>query len=165
MTLSHEHESRVHLLRRLIEALTEELNLPIKGGRSTTLRLRPRRRGLEPDECYWIASEKLVRSKDELDLRVDPPPDLALEIEVSHSALDRFGIYAALRVPEIWRFDGQELSFHLLNADGEYIITEQSHAFPQIKPADLLRFLVLQGQIDENAVLRQFRAWVRQLEN
>src|SRR5208282_5710304 len=74
MTLSHEHESYAHLLGRFIVALTEELGLPIKGGGSTTFRRRKRRRGLEPDESYWIANESLVCDKVRIDLRTDPPP-------------------------------------------------------------------------------------------
>jgi Uma2 family endonuclease len=162
MTLSHEHENRVHLLRRLVEAFTEELNLPLKGGRSTTLRRRRKQRGLEPDECYWIASEPLVRDKDVINLRRDPPPDLALEIDVSQSSVPRMPIYAALRVPEVWRFDGQNLTFFALDTQGNYVVVTHSRAFPQLTPADLLRFLTLRGQEDENAILRQFRAWVRQ---
>lgn len=162
MTLSHEHEHQAHLLGRLVVALTEELNLPLKGGRSTTFRRRRRQRGLEPDECYWITSEALVRGKDRIDLRRDPPPDLALEIDITHSSLDRLAIYAALGVPEVWRVDGPTLAFHVLGPDGLYSVRSHSLAFPQLTPADLTPFLTLRGQIDENTLLRQFRAWVRQ---
>jgi Uma2 family endonuclease len=161
-TLTFGHESWGHLLGRLVVALTEELNLPIAGGGSTTLRRRKQRRGLEPDECYWIASEPLVRGKKRLDLRVDPPPDLAIEVDVTRSSLDRLGIYAALGIPEVWRFDGQGLTFQVLGAGGRYGVQGASRCFPRVTPADLLRFLALRGQADENAVVRQFRAWVRQ---
>src|SRR4051812_38419232 len=73
MTLSPEHEGYSYILGRFIDALTEELGLPIKGGRSTTFRRRKRQRGLEPDNCFWIASEPRVRGKNKIDLRVDPP--------------------------------------------------------------------------------------------
>jgi Uma2 family endonuclease len=162
-TLSHEHESHVHLLGRLIVALTEELGLPIKGGRSTTFRRRRRRRGLEPDECFWIASEPLVRGKNRINLRTDPPPDLALEVDVSDSSLDRLAIYAALGVPEVWRLEGQTLTCHLLGSDGRYAVSSTSRAFPGLVVADLARFLTLRGQMDENAIVRELRAWVRQL--
>jgi Uma2 family endonuclease len=162
MTLSHGHENRGHLLGRFVVVLTEELGLPLKSGGSTTLRRRKRRRGLEPDECYWVANEALVRDKDVINLLRDPAPDLAMEIDITHSSLDRLGIYAALGVPEIWRFDGQHLTFHVLGADGQYSAAESSLTFPQLTPADLLAFLNLRGQMDENAVVRQFRTWVRQ---
>jgi Uma2 family endonuclease len=161
-TLSHEHESYGYLLARLVDALTEELGLPVKGGGSTTFRRRKRRRGLEPDACWWIASEPLVRGKTEIDLRSDPPPDLSLEIDITHNSLDRLSIYAALGIPEVWRLEGQTLLCHLLGADGRYALSPTSRAFPKLAPADLLPFISLRGQMDENAVVRQFRAWVRQ---
>lgn len=162
MTLSHEHESQGYLLGRLVDALTEELGLPVKGGRSTTFRRRKRRRGLEPDGCWWIANEALVRGKSEIDLDSDPPPDLAIEIDVSHSSLNRLGIYARLRVPEVCRSEGQALLCHLLGSDGNYVVSQFSKAFPGLAPADLMPFLLLRGQMDENAIVRQFREWVRQ---
>jgi Uma2 family endonuclease len=160
MTLSHEHESQVHLLGRLVVAMTEELGLPLKGGGSTTFRRRRRERGLEPDECYWIANEAQVRGKDQIDLRRDPPPDLALEIDVTHSSLDRLVIYAALKFPEVWRLESQTLVCYLLG-DGGYAVGAASRAFPGLTVADLAPFLKLAGQMDENAIVRQFRAWVR----
>jgi Uma2 family endonuclease len=162
MTLSHEHESQVSLLRRLVEAYTEELSLPLKSGRSTTWRRRRKQRGLGADECYWIAHEPLVRSKDVIDLRRDPPPDLALEIDVSSSSVERLPIYAALRVPEVWLLAADTLTFLVLDAQGQYSLASHSRSFPQLRPADLLPYLALRGQLDENTILRQFRAWVRQ---
>src|SRR5262249_14087415 len=162
MTLSHEHENQSYLLARLVDALTEELNLPVKGGRSTTFRRRKRQRGLEPDNCWWIANELLVRGKTTIDLRRDPPPDLALEIDITHSSLNRMAIYAALRVPEVWRWEGQTLACYLLGSDGRYTVGVVSRAIPGLVVADLASFLLLHGQMDENAIVRQFRAWVRQ---
>src|SRR5438445_2046967 len=103
MTLSYEHESLGYLSARLIDALTEELSLPVKGGGSTTFRHRKLRRGLEPDACWWITNEPLIRGKHRIDLQADPPPDLALEVDITRSSLNRLKIYAALRIPEVWR--------------------------------------------------------------
>jgi hypothetical protein len=83
-------------------------------------------------------------------------------VEVSRSALNRMGIYAALGIPEVWRFDGQALTFHVLNAQGRYDVRTHSTIFPQVASANLLRFLMQRGQTEVNALLRQFRAWVRQ---
>src|SRR5205085_5541594 len=87
------------------DVCSSDLNLPVKGGRSTTFRRRRRRRGLEPDACWWIASEPQVRGKLEIDLAHDPPPDLALEIDITHSSLDRLAIYRSeeRRVGKEWR--------------------------------------------------------------
>jgi Uma2 family endonuclease len=162
MSPLHEHESDADLLGRFVVVLTEELGLPIKAGRSTTLRRRRLRRGLEPDHSWWIAREAQVRGKRRIDLRVDPPPDLAIEVDVTHRASDRMSIYARLRVPEVWRLDAHGLTFHVLQTGGHY--AEQTHglAFPAFTPADLTGFLGLRSQHDENEVVRQFRAFVRQ---
>ena len=118
MTLSHRHENLGRFLGRLAVTLTEEFELPIKEGGSTTFRRRRAEKGLEPDNCYWIANEAAVRGKDKIDLRRDPPPDLAVEIDITHSSLDRMGIYASIRVPEVWRFDGRVLAFLRLSNFG-----------------------------------------------
>jgi Uma2 family endonuclease len=162
MTLSLEHESLVRFFNLLILALTLEFGLPVRGGGSTTFERRRRRRGLEPDECYWIAHEPLVRGKDKIDLRHDPPPDLALEVDVSYSTLNRMGIYAALGVPEVWRYDGRALSFHVLGPSGTYNVVANSQAMPPVASADLSGLLPLRGKLDENAVFRHFQSWAKQ---
>src|SRR5262249_55428861 len=88
MSPRHEHETDVDFLGRLAITLTEEMGLSVKAGGSTTFRRRKKRRGLEPDRCYWIASEPLVRGKRDINLRKDPPPDLAIEVDVTSSSLN-----------------------------------------------------------------------------
>ncbi|MCI0463628.1 MAG: Uma2 family endonuclease [Gemmataceae bacterium] len=158
--LEHDDDSR--FLGRLVTVLTEELGLPLRMGGSTTLRRRLRQRGIEADECFWIANAHRMAGRRRLDLRTDPPPDLAVEVDVSHSSLDRLSIYAALRVPEVWRLEGDTLTFHVLQPDGNYRTSATSQSFPQITPADLLSYLQQARQAaDENAVVRQFRDWLR----
>jgi Uma2 family endonuclease len=157
------HERGSALLDRFVAVLTEELNLPLQSGGSTTLRRRRKKKGLEPDRCYWIANEPKVRGKLDFNLRRDPPPDLAIETDVTNSSLNRLGIYAALKVPEVWRLEGQELTFFgLPPAGSEYIESTHSLSFPLITPADLLQFFPLMATLDDNAIVRQFRAWVRE---
>jgi Uma2 family endonuclease len=155
-----EHEDGACILGSFIEVLTEELNLPRRAGGSVTLRRRRRRRGLEPDRCYWIASAPRVLGKRRLDLRVDPPPDVAIEIDVTASSLDRMSIYAKLSVPEVWRLDATGLSFLVLQG-GVYQARTHSLAFPQLQAADLAPFLAQLGLVDDTALVRQFRGWVR----
>jgi Uma2 family endonuclease len=161
MSPLHEHESVADFLACLVVVLTEELGLPRKAGGATTLRRRRMRRGLEPDRCYWIAHEPVVRGKRRINLRIDPPPDLAIEVDVTHSSLDRMSIYATLRVPEVWRIDEQTLTFHVLGTRSYHIQTH-SLAFPMVTPADLMNFVALCTSQEENSVVRQFRAWVQQ---
>jgi Uma2 family endonuclease len=156
-----EHETAAYLLGRMVDTLTEELALPVKAGRSITFRRRRRQRGLEADNSYWIANEARVRGKQTINLRVDPPPDLAIEVDLTHSSLNRMGIYAALRVPEVWRLDEQGLSCQLLQTDGRYAVVGKSLAFPQLALADLEPFLALRFREEDNTIVRQFREWVR----
>jgi Uma2 family endonuclease len=162
MTLSHQHENLGSFLGRLVVVLTEELNLPIKGGGSTTFRKKKKLKGLEADDCYWIAHEADARGKKEIKLGIDPPPDLALEVDITRSSMNRMRIYAAIKVPEVWRHDRNGLAFLVLNALGKYDSVAVSPTFPvPIAPADLMPFIALRDQMDENAVIRQFRAWIR----
>jgi Uma2 family endonuclease len=157
-----EHGCDLYLLGRFIDTLTEELGLPVKAGGSTTLRQRRKQRGLDPGRCWWIAHELPMRGKRNLNLRVDPPPDLAIDMDVASSLLNRMGIYAALRVPEVWRFDNSVLSFHALGADGRYAKHSPSLAFPLLTPAVVVSFLALRITLDETTLIRRFREWVRQ---
>jgi len=163
MSPLQEHEGGAYLLGRFVDTLTEELGLTVKADGSTTFRRRRQRRGLEPDNSYWIANEPRVRGKRHINLRVDPPPDLAIEVDVTRSSLNRMGIYASLGVPEVWRLDGDVLTFEVLQPGGRsYAASGTSLAFPLVTPADLLSFLALRNQMDENAVVQRLRAWIRQ---
>ncbi len=105
------------------------------------LKRRKKLRGLEPDECYWIKNEALVRDLKQYDLRRDPPPDLIVEVDVTRSAVNRMGIYAALNVPEVWRFRKGLLNFYVLGEDSQYSVQPTSRAFPGIPSAEINRFL------------------------
>lgn len=165
MSPSLRHDDVSRFLSALVFALAGAFGLPLWAGGSTTLRRQLRRRGIEADECFWIgANADRVAGRDRLNLRTDPPPDLAIEVDVTHSSLDRLGIYAALGVPELWRLDGDALVFYTLSPDGTYANTRASRSFPPVTPADLLGFLT-QARQSRNmaAVLLQFQEWARQL--
>src|SRR5262245_28553543 len=151
------------VLGDLVVILTEELGLPLKRGGSTTMRRRKKQRGIEADACFWIANAHRMAGRRRLDLRQDPPPDLAIEVDVTHSSMDRMSIYAALGVPEVWRLDGDTLTFHVLGTEGTYSPAEHSRSFPVVSPGDLLPFLQeTRTAGDQNPVLQRFRQWVRQ---
>jgi Uma2 family endonuclease len=160
MTTSQEHEQFSYLLGLVVDILTGELYLRrISVGRMTWRR-EILDRGLEADNCYYLANAPRVRGK-KLDLSVDPPPDLAIEVEISRSALDRMGIYAALRVPEIWRYDGETLRIEVLQPDGTDAVSETSLAFPFLPLDEVVRFLQQGETMDHAEWERTFRAWVR----
>jgi Uma2 family endonuclease len=160
-TVSHPHEFGKHQIGILVILLVEELNIDIHGGGSMTFKREDLDRGLEPDECYWIEHEPQMRNVEEYDPQQDPPPDLVLEVEVSRSALDRMGIYAAMKVPEIWRWDGENLSFWLLKR-GKHVASPVSRSFPMLSAHEIVRFVRMRGTMSETRLLRTFREWVRE---
>jgi hypothetical protein len=126
---------------------------------STTWSREDEDKGLEADESFYLGDLERVRDPDHVDLDVDPPPDLA--IEITRSALDRIGIYGALRVPELWRFNGQALRVLLRQEDGSYRESPSSAAFPDVPMGEIARFASMEGSRDENAHVDQFAAWVQ----
>jgi Uma2 family endonuclease len=160
MSPSSRHERNKKLLARLLEALTEEMEIDVAGFGSTTFRRESLQQGLEPDDCFWIQNEPAVRGQQDIDLEVHPPPDLVLEIEVSRGTLDRMAIYAAMRFPEVWCWDGQSLRVFLLRFKGTYRRSQSSRALPFLPLADFIQFLRPSDK-SETQLLRSFRSWVR----
>lgn len=161
MSPSPDHETWKKLIGRMIELLTLEKDVEVRSLGSTTFKRRDLGKGLEPDECYYVAHESVVRHRRELDLRRDPPPDLVVEVDISHHAVSRERIYAAMGVPELWRFDGQRLEALILGPDGSYRPQDRSLALPWLAVAELQRFLEMRRQSSETAVMRAFRDWLR----
>jgi Uma2 family endonuclease len=161
------HETYKKLLGRLIEDATEELDLEIRSLGSRTCDREDLARGLEPDQCYYIQNEAVVRDVEQIDLAHFPPPDLAVEVDITSSSLDRFAIYADLGVPELWRYDGRSLTLYSL-LEGQYQVCDQSVALPLLRASEITRFLELrfpkletQAPVSENSLIKQFRQWLR----
>jgi len=163
MTTSRAHEFYKKWWNRIIEIIAEELNRPIAPGGNMTFQQADLHRGLEGDECFWIEHEAHMRRRLTWDPDVDPPPDLFLEIEVSRSLLDRLAILAALRVPEVWTFDGSVIRVLCFQADGTYQVQERSRFFSEVPLADLARFVDPNGSTDYLSAMRAFREWLRQV--
>jgi Uma2 family endonuclease len=156
MTPLPEHEINKGFLGRLVQTTTEVLGLEVLSLCSTTLSREDLQKGIEPDECYYITNEALVRNKIDFDFNVDPVPDLAIEVDITSSSLNRLGIYAALGVGEVWRFNGENLSIYCLE-EGDYKEREGSKILPVLSKSMILEFLRKRGEVGENALLREFR--------
>ena len=130
--------------------------MPIRGGGSTTFKRSSVDRGLEPDECFWIQSEAAVRGKMELDFLLDHPPDLALEVDISRSSLDRLEIYARLGIPEVWTFDGESLRVRLLQPGGKYVEADASICLPLLPVHELVPYLQPDSELDDTTRVRRF---------
>jgi Uma2 family endonuclease len=164
MSPSRKHEHVKRILGRMIEALTEVLNIPISSGGSTTHENEGEEQGLEPDECYYVANEPKMRGKEALDLSVDPPPDLVVEVDVAHRSLARLPLYANLGVPEVWRHDKDGLHVLHLQSDGTYLEQDHSGSFPFLPLEPFREFLARRNETDETTLIRSFRAWVATLK-
>ncbi len=163
MSPSQKHDKSSRLICRMIWVLAEEMNLPISSAGSTTLKRQDLRVALEADECFYIQNESRVRGKDEIELPADPPPDLAVEVEITQRLKGRLSIYAELGVPELWRYRDGTLSIHVLRADGAYEQAARSPTFPQAPLDELARFVEAGRMQNETEWIKVFRAWVRRL--
>jgi Uma2 family endonuclease len=166
MTPLGRHENNNRFIDDLIRAIADELNLNLKKFGSLSLKREKKLKGAEPDSCYYLQNEPLVRSKQEIDLDNDPPPDLVLEIDITSGSLDKRPIYAAIGVPEFWRYDGNKLEVFVLHpSNRDYQQVNQSSTFPWMS-LDVIPRFIRQSLVDgETATLRAFRAWVREQQN
>ncbi|WP_066381889.1 Uma2 family endonuclease [Anabaena sp. CA = ATCC 33047] len=154
------HENSNRLIEGFVFVLCEELGLEIKRSGSLTLTRDDLKRGAEPDSSYYIQNEALVRNKENIDLAIDPPPDLVLEVEYSRSAIDKLKLYAAMGVPEFWRYNGSTFRIYTL-VEGQYSEAEISLTFAPVPVREIPQFLVAAKQNGEVSTTRAFRAWVR----
>jgi Uma2 family endonuclease len=161
MTPLMPHENSNRMIEGFVVALCEELGLEFKRTGSLTLTRDDLQRGGEPDSSYYIENEPLVREKEKIDLAIDPPPDLVLEVEYSKSKVDKAQIYAAIGVSEFWRYNGSVLRIYILNG-GEYQETQTSPTFVGIAVKEIPQFIQQAKQNGEMATTRNFRVWVRE---
>lgn len=160
MTPLSDHERFSWTIGRLVAVLSEELGLEILGVKSTTWRSERKAVGKEADESFYIQNEVAVRSKLKIDLTVDPPPDLAIEIDTTHSSIDKMAVYTELKVPEVWRYKNGTITINILTDTG-YVESEISLAFGSFPVKELPKFMQLNPEKGENARMREFREWVR----
>jgi Uma2 family endonuclease len=158
---SREHEHSDQFLTRMVHALAEELDLPILSVGSMTCRREDMERGLEPDASFYLANELLVRTKKTLDLSVDPPHDLVIEVQYTSSIIDKVPIYASLGVPELWLYDMEELRVMRLDEHRNYVEQAFSDYFPAAAMKGVRQFIALRGAPHETAWAKNFRRWVR----
>jgi Uma2 family endonuclease len=156
-----EHEEWNRTIALLVEVLAEEMRLDVRNFGSTTFRRADLARGFEPDSCFYIQHEADISGKSAIDLTVDPPPDLVIEVDITSGSLDKFPIYAQVGVPEVWRYDGQRLRISILTA-GHYVESETSLALPLLTAQRLSETLAQSKALKRTALLRSFRTWVRQ---
>jgi len=160
MVVSSEHENYAWFIGRLISALSVRLRINIRFFGASTIKKERHRKGLEPDACFYVQSAPLIGNRMQLDFTSDPPPDIAVEIDIHHGSVSKFPIYAALGVPEIWRYDGKQLQIHSLQQD-EYILTTESLALPMLTGDMLTNYLTRLREEGEMPAVVSFDEWLK----
>jgi Uma2 family endonuclease len=160
MSVSPEHERPTGFFTHLIQILTEELNLEYISFGSSTLKSKRKRKGKEPDDCFYIEGLERIIDNVRLDLDQDAPPDLAIEVDITNPTLNKLPIYAGLGVPEIWRYKDRQIEFYRLKGD-HYVSISTSDLFPFLKPEVVAEAIGRGNSEGINAMRREFRKWVQ----
>ncbi len=153
-----EHEYASELIGLFIRVLVGEMGLKLKSLRSTTLDREDLDRGSEPDCAYYIQNQPRVAGR-KVDLAIDPPPDLVVEVDITHTDIDKNRLYAAMGVPELWRYNGRDWRIFQLQ-HGKYQECDRSPTFDWVEKEHLYQFLD-QAQQDEIAAERTWRQFVQ----
>ena len=159
MTPLAEHEDDKVIIGDLLKALLEELGIEFRSLGSTTFKNEAMAQAVEADDCFYIQNEAVIRGKKRIDLSVDPPPDLAIEVDITSRT--KFNNYEALRVPELWRYNGRKLQINVLQ-EGKYLESDTSYNFPNLPMGEVIHQYVEQSRIiGRNSTMKTFRNWVR----
>ena len=153
MTPLPEHEDN-EIIGDLVKVLLEELDSEFRSLGSTTFKNPAMVKGIEPDACFYLQNEAAIRGKKRLDLTIDPPPDLALEIDVTSRTHP--DIYEALGVPELWRFEEGNLQINVLR-EGKYVETKSSFNFPLPLSEVIPQYLSQSKTLGRNKTMKAFR--------
>ena len=162
MSPLRKHEKYKEFVGDLIKALADELEISVESCGSTTWKRKKDAKGAEADICFHIAHAEQVIGRDDLDLNVDPPPDLAVEIDITNESASKFPIYAAFGMPEIWRYSDKRKSVVMYALrDRAYVEVEASRSFPVLTPEILTRFIEQSQTEGQGKALGAFRRWIR----
>lgn len=162
MAPSRVHEMAKGIINRLVNAIADELDIDIESLGSTTFRSQFKAKGAEPDDCFYVQNaSQVIGKEDDFDIERDPPPDIVVEVERTSASLDKFAIYAALGVPEIWREHEKSVRFYVLTGDS-YIESSNSRAVPCLDSATLSDLLAQGFAEGSRKAARAFRSWLRE---
>jgi Uma2 family endonuclease len=152
------HEAINRLLARIVGVLAEELDLPLKEFGSVTLNRNDIKKGAEPDSSFYIQNADRIRGNT-INISVDPPPDLVVEIDITNSSMRSFAVYQQLGIPEIWRYANGSVKIFQLQ-DGNYLECEFSLTFTAISGAVLDSFLRMSETENSTSIVRAVRKWL-----
>lgn len=157
---SPEHEKAKVMIGDFIETLLDELEIDFEPFGSTTFRRKDILAGLEPDDCFYIQNNVMMRGIRKLDLPIDPPPDLVIEVDLTSKT--KFQAYQAIAVPELWIYVDNTLQIYLLTA-GEYVESQFSPTFGNLPVREIIPQLIERSFTEgRSSAFRAFRAWIKQ---
>ena len=156
MSPRRQHENIGRLIGRLVETYTEAHGIEVQSVASTTFKRKDLQKAFEADESYYVEHAEQVRPKEEIDLTIDPPPDLVIEVEITSSAIRKLKLFAAMGVPEVWRHDGEHLQMFAI-VNGQHEPMNSSHALPGLTSAAIDSLLAKRFDLGETALIREFR--------
>ena len=156
MSPRRQHECIGRLIGRLVETYTEVKGIEIQSVASTTFKRKDLQKAFEADESYYIQHAEQIRPKEEIDLAIDPPPDLVIEVEITSSAIRKLRLFAAMGVPEVWRHDGERLQMFALR-DDQYESIDSSNSLPGLNATTINLILNKRFDFGETFLLREFR--------
>ena len=159
MTLGTEHEKYARFIEKLLTVLSLKKRIAILSFGAATIKRPSQRKGLEPDACFYVQRAEELGNRMQLDFEHDPPPDVAVEIDVHHSSEEKLSIYVALGVPEVWRYDGRRVSMFVLRGVG-YEEVERSQALPVLTSEAVTGFLERLRREGELQALLAFDEWL-----
>jgi len=160
MSPSARLEKYKNLLHDFVLILGDELKLEVLSYGSATLKLKAAGKGAEADDCFYIQHAADISTKDDIDLTRDPPPDLVVEIDLTSESSRKFGIYSALGVPEIWRFDGRSCEILVLSGP-TYTETGFSLAFPSLQKQHISQFVIESSKEGPRQARSKLRSWLK----
>jgi Uma2 family endonuclease len=161
MAPSFNHEFFNRSIAGVGRAIALEMDVEVIDAGSTTYRRKRLKRGTEPDTCFYVANAALMHGKTQVDLSVDPPPDVVFEVDVFSGSPDKFSIYAKFGVPELWHYDVTQAQIFRLEGKS-YVECEHSLSFPWLTGAMLTDFLDRCRSVGQDAAIRAFRDWLRE---
>ncbi|MFL6214780.1 MAG: Uma2 family endonuclease [Blastocatellia bacterium] len=160
MSPSMEHEEANRGIAAMVEAIADQWRIDLMNLGSTTFKRVDFKKGFEPDTCFYFENAKRIRGKRKVDLYSDPPPDLVIEIDITSDSIDKLPIYAALGIPEVWRYIGNRLVMLTL-AGNNYAEAEQSIALPGLTGQVIVRFIEALSTMERAEWVERIREWAR----
>jgi Uma2 family endonuclease len=158
--LSAKHENLKDHFLLLITLLAEGFDIESQSFGSMTHKREDLQRGFEPDLCFYFQNEAQMRGKERFDPKVDPPPELVIEIDISHPSLNKLPLFASFGIAEVWRWDGKQV--HVLKlSHGEYVSSDYSASLPAVNATFLTQFVKESFELGRLEWIKKIRSWAR----